>query len=86
MTNMEPLTHEQRAVRKRKVDKEADRAAQKLGAEAVYIIAFYDAGDGQHFHIMDGGKAPMPQKEMHQMMIATIEKLKLTGGEDASIQ
>ncbi len=83
---MMPWTPEQRAAKKRKVDKEADRLAGRLGAKGAYIIAFFDAGDGEHFHIMDGGKAPMSSEELYRMMLATVEKLKLTGGADAAIQ
>lgn len=82
----EPWTFEQRAAKQRKVSKEAERVAARLGIKGVYLVAFFDAGDGKHYHILNGGSTPMTIKELHLSMLSTLEKLELSGGEDVSMQ
>lgn len=57
---------ERRAAKKRKIDKEAERLAGKVGADAVTIIAFFR--DGGHMHIIDGGSAPGDLAQLYEML------------------
>lgn len=82
----EPWTMEQRSAKQRKVSKEAERAAARLGVKGVYLVAFFDAGDGKHYHILNGGQTPTTLKEFHLSMLSMLEKLELSGGEDISVQ
>lgn len=68
---MEPWDLGRRARAKAKIDKEAARAAARLGAEGVVIVAFYP--DGDHFHMLDGGKSPMPLKELYKTLLMATE-------------
>jgi hypothetical protein len=52
---MNPWTPEKRSSVKRKIDKEAARAAARLGAKTVLVIAFF--ADGEYLHLQDGGTA-----------------------------
>lgn len=82
---MEPWTKERRSQVKRKIDREATRTAARLKAKGCVVIAFFDAGGG-YFHIQDGGITPMNMKELYRNMLATVEKLELSGGEDVAVQ
>jgi hypothetical protein len=53
--------------------------ADKIGATKVYAVAFFDAGDGTHFHLIEGGSAPMPATDLHKMMLGAAERLKIAG-------
>lgn len=75
---------EKRSALKRRIDKEADRAAARLGASGVVVIAFFS--DGQHMHMLDGGRAPMKFADLYQQMVQLTSVLKASGGEDVSLQ
>lgn len=81
-----PWTPEERSRRTRKMEKAVLWAMAKLNARGVYIAAFFDAGDGQHFHIMDTGKIPMDKAELLKTLLASEEKLRLSGGDDIQVQ
>lgn len=61
-----PWSQERRAAKRQKIDKEADRAAARLGASGVVIIAFFE--DGEYLHTQDGGKSPMPFIDLYKTM------------------
>lgn len=79
-----PWTPDRRARIKRKIDSEADRAASRLGASHVTIIAFFQ--DGEYMHMLDGGTAPMAANEVYKQMTGVREILKQSGGEDVKVQ
>ena len=80
---MEPWTHEKRGQIKRKIDKEAARAAARLGAKTVAIIAFFP--DGEYMHMLDGGTAPMELKDLYAKMATCHEVVEQSGGEDVAM-
>lgn len=80
----QPWPHEKRAAVKRKIDKEAERAAARLGASMVTIIAWFPAGDG-YLHMQDGGNAPMTSDQLYKQMATIGDVLKDSGGEDVSL-
>lgn len=82
---MEPWTLEYRAIVKRKIDKEAARAADRLGAKTVAIIAFFPA-EGSYLHMLDGGTAPMELKDLYAKMQTAHEIVEQSGGKDVEIQ
>lgn len=65
-----PWAPEKRSAVKRKIDREAARAAARLGAKSVLIVAFFP--DGEYLHMLDGGTAPMPTAELYKKL-ATVE-------------
>lgn len=81
-----PWTPEEHTRRVLKLEKIVLLAMAKLKARGVYIAAFYDAGDGQHFHIMDTGKIPMDKAELLKTLLASEEKLRMSGGADIQVQ
>lgn len=54
-----PWDDEKRRQVKRKIDKEAARAAARLDAKTVAMICFFDEGAGTMI-LMEGGTAPVP--------------------------
>lgn len=80
----QPWTHDKRAQIKRKIDKEAARAAARLGAKAVTIIAWFPAGD-DYLHMQDGGTAPMSSNELYKQMATIATVLEDSNGEDVAI-
>lgn len=56
-----------------KIKKECERAAARLGAKGVVMIALYQ--DGEFVHALDAGLCPMPIKELYQMMLACHDKV-----------
>lgn len=79
-----PYSPEKRAQNKRKIDKEARRAADRLGAKHVAIIAFF--ADGEYMHMQDGGSAPMPFDQLYKQMVNYMESLKQNAGKDIAVQ
>lgn len=79
-----PWDEDRRARVKAKIDKESARAAARLGAEGVVIVAFF--AEGEYLHMQDGGKSPMPFKELYQKLLAARQLLEESGGEDVKIQ
>lgn len=80
---MKPWDKEKRAQVKRKIDKEARRAADRLGAQGVMIIAFFK--QGEYAHVLDGGEAPMPYEEVYKKMVTGYGVVKESGGEDVEV-
>jgi hypothetical protein len=74
---------ERRSAMKRKIDKEAKRAAVRLGASHVTIIAFFS--DGEYLHMQDGGDAPMPADDLYKHMATAVQILDASGGDDVAI-
>jgi hypothetical protein len=79
-----PWPMEKRSRVTRKIEKEAARAAARLGAEGVVIIAFFK--DGEYFHMQDAGSAPMPLSDLYKQMVSAREVLGESGGEDVALQ
>lgn len=79
-----PWTAEKMAKTKAKVDKEARRAAMRLGAKAAVMIVFYE--DGEYLHFIDGGVSPIPGRDLYLKMISIIDINAQTGGEGVKIQ
>lgn len=78
-----PWTPEKRSATKRKIDKEAKRAAERLGAATVAIIAFFP--DGEFLHMQDGGTAPMGFKDLYAKMCSAMNILEQSAGEDVPV-
>lgn len=78
-----PWTPEKRSNIKRKIDKEAARAAARLGAATVTIIAFFP--DGEYLHMQDGGTAPMPSLDLYTKLATASTILNESGGEDVAL-
>lgn len=79
-----PWSPEKRAQVKRQIDKAAERAAAKLGASHVAIVAFFPA-DGEHLHMLDGGSAPMPFDKLYSHMATAMAVMDESGGEDVAL-
>lgn len=79
-----PWTPAKRQNVKRKIDKEADRAAARLGAKAVVIIAFFP--DGEYLHMQDGGTAPMELQKLYQQLATAHHVVEEAGGADVPVQ
>lgn len=79
-------TPEQRAAKKRKIDKEGTKVAARLGAKGVYMAVYFDAGDGKHGHLIDGGNMPIETRQLLTGLLSMMDKLELSGGEDIQIQ
>jgi hypothetical protein len=71
-----PWSPEDRARRKRKLDREVRRVCERIGVKHVYLVAFYDAGDGKHTHTLDSGSLPMPLDDFFRNMLAAYEIMK----------
>ena len=80
---MQPWSIEKRDRTNRKIEKEADRAAARLGAKHVVIIAFFE--DSEYLHMQDGGKAPMPLEQLYKQMLSVRHVLDASGGEDVAM-
>jgi hypothetical protein len=79
----DPWTPEKRSSIKHKIDKQAAYAAQKLGAKTVAIIAFFP--DGEYLHMLDGGTAPMPLKDLYAKLQTVHEVVEQSGGSDVAM-
>jgi len=79
---MKPWPMERRSQIKKKIDREAARAAARLGAEAVMIVAFFK--DGEYLHMQDGGTSPMPPAELYKKLATATSILEDSGGEDVA--
>ena len=79
-----PWTPERRAQVMRKISKEADRAAARIGADAVMIVAFFR--HGEYLHLQDGGKTPVPPKELYERLASAHTMTAGGNGEDIEIQ
>ena len=84
MSDAEPWTREKRNKIHAAMDSEADRAAASLGATHVVLLAFF--ADGEHVHMLDAGKAPMPLEELYLHLATVIATMKESGGDDIKIQ
>jgi hypothetical protein len=80
---MKPWAPEKRNFVKRKIDKEAARAAARLGAKSVLIIAFFE--DGEFLHMQDGGTAPMSTADLYKKLATAEIILDESGGEDVAL-
>jgi hypothetical protein len=76
-----PWTTERRATVKRKIDKEAERAAIRIGAKSVVIIAFFS--DGEYLHLQDGGNSPVPN--LYEHLATARQVLDESGGADVAL-
>lgn len=83
MSTPQPWDAERRNIVKRRIDKEAARAAGRLGAETVMIIAFFR--DGEYAHMLDGGTAPMPPAELYARLLSVKQVLAESGGKDVAV-
>jgi NADPH-dependent 2,4-dienoyl-CoA reductase/sulfur reductase-like enzyme len=80
---MKPWPPEKRSAVKRKIDKEAARAAARLGARSVLIVAFF--ADGEYLHMQDGGTAPMAAAELYKKLATSTTILEESGGNDVAL-
>ena len=80
----QPWSHEKRTIVKRKIDKEADRAAARLGAKFVTMIVWFDGGDG-YLHMQDGGRAPMSSNALYKQMATVATVLEDSDGKDVAL-
>ena len=64
MNMSEPWPMEKRIAVNRKIDKEAARAASRLGAKTVILVACFEDSDG-YISMLDGSTAPF--QEMAQL-------------------
>ena len=80
MTIPKPWPPERRSRVLAKINKESERAAARLGAAAVVIVAFYE--EGEYLHMQDGGKSPMPFKELYRNLLSAAEMNEAAGGKD----
>jgi hypothetical protein len=78
-----PWTPERRSVIKRRIDKEAARAAARLNATTVLIVAFFE--DGEYLHMQDGGSAPIDFSHVYKTLASATEILKESSGEDVAL-
>lgn len=70
---MKPWTPEQRTQKTSKMRKEAARAAARLGAHGVVLVAFYE--EGEFMHMLDAGMAPMPFKDLYEKLAGMHDKV-----------
>jgi len=84
MSEPKPWTPEKRSRVKVKVDKESARAAARLGAHSVWIIATF--ADGEFMHLQDGGSSPWPIKELYQQMLRATEMNEAADGDPGFVQ
>ncbi len=75
-----PWSDERRSAAKKKIDKEAARVVEKLGARTVAMICFFDEVPGGHLIMLEGGTAPFPAGELYvqlaQIYVANAAKQK----------
>lgn len=80
----EAWTPQRRSVVKARIDKQAERARQKLGATAVITVAFFT--DGRHMHVLDGGTAPNGDfAQAYRHLISVHQIVRESGGKDVSL-
>lgn len=84
MSEPKPWDIARRSRVKAKIDKEAARAAARLGARSAVLVVFFEEGD--YLHMQDGGMAPMPFKELYARLLSMLEIMEQSGGEDVSMQ
>lgn len=77
---MQPWDMARRQRVKAKIDKEAARAAARLGAQGVVIVAFF--ADGDHLHMQDGGMSPVPFAELYKTLLTATEAQAASPGKD----
>ncbi len=80
--SLSPWTPLRREQTKKKIDREAIRAAARIGAKSAVIIAFFE--DGEYLHLQDGGKSPMPN--LYQRLATARGVLDESGGADVAMQ
>lgn len=73
-----PWDEARRARAKAKIDKESDRVAARLGAVGVVLVVFFE--DGDSLHMMDGGRSPVPFKDLYRNLISATEIAEAGGG------
>lgn len=79
----QPWTPEKRSAIKQKIDKECARAAARLGAKSVVIVAFF--ADGEYLHMQNGGKAPMASVDLWRRLATAETILDESGGADVAL-
>jgi hypothetical protein len=84
MSEPKPWAPERRSRVKAKLDKEAARAAARLGAHSVWIIATF--ADGEFMHLQDGGSSPWPLKELYQQMLRATEMNEIADDDPGFVQ
>lgn len=65
--NPSPWTPARRRAVTRKIQKECDRAAARLGARGVVMIALFE--DGEYTHFLDAGLCQTPLAEIYRLML-----------------
>lgn len=81
---MKPWSLNRRSQMVNKINKEAARAAARLGARTVSIIATFE--DGEYVHILEGGKYPFATpKETYERMVLMHKMMEQSGGEDVDL-
>ena len=81
----DPWSFVQRASVKANIDAAAQRAAKRLGACNVLMVAFF--WDGRYMHYLDGGTTPgcVTPTEVYRQLVVGRETLNNTGGKDCTI-
>lgn len=85
MNQPTPWSMEKRSRTAAKIEKEAARAAARLGAKHVVIIAFFR--DGEYLHMQDAATdLPMSLPDLYKKMISMNDVLDASGGKDVALQ
>ena len=87
MTNpnqFSPWPMEKRQRIGRRIVKEAERTARRIGAKGVVIIAFFQ--EGEYVHVQDGGVSPVPFQDLYKRMLAGHDMMETAGSDDVNLQ
>jgi len=80
----EPWAMERRSAKVEKIRRECSRAAARLGASGVIMIAFFK--DGDSFHMMDSeAHSPIPMADAYRHLLSAISMLADSGGKDIAV-
>lgn len=78
-----PWTDEEIKLVKHRIDREAKRAAERIGAMSCIVIAFFE--DGEYLHMQDGGSSPMPPEQLYKKLAAAFEMTDESSGKDVAL-
>src|SRR5262245_62803131 len=80
---IEPWSHKKRERVKAKIDREAERAAGRLGASHVVLVAFFP--EGVQLHMQDGGNPPMDWQKLYTDLATAHRIVEDNDGQDVSL-
>lgn len=78
-------TEEYRRNMQQRINEGARELAQSVGGFGAVVIVFFKEGN-DHFHLMEGGRGPIPPAELYGQLLQAYTILDASNGEDVRLQ